>query len=411
MKLNRKIFFSWDNLITTAIVFLSMLLFPLIFQTHYLDAIRDSLADLRISDITYNELRDENEFLPDENIILINIDTLDNCKLGFIISRLKESNAKVIGICNILNKSNDLDCDEFLASEVSGINNIVFANKYQAQNDKLLFSERKLKSDNYFSQNSTQGYLNIFIDKDIRYSTAREFPPFIRNSNKIDTAFAVQIVNKFDPKLAEQLSNRGNEFEEIFYRGNARNFFRVDANEILNPEENLGFVKGKIVLLGKVGTGKPYLIKDGYFTPLNENSVGRAFPDMYEMVLQANIISMIIEGNYYYTMSFEVSIVLAIIFCYLNIVLFTIITQKSRKWYEILSLLIFMVESIFILYITVMVYHYFRINLNMTLTIFAIAISLFVFEGYKESIKPLTIRTYKRIIRLFEKKEIKESEI
>ena len=66
---------------------------------------------------------------------------------------------------------------------------------------------------------------------------------------------------------------------------------------------DLSFIKDKIVLLGFMGINlNDKTFEDIFFTPLNERYAGKSFPDMYGVVIQANIISMILNKKYINTM-------------------------------------------------------------------------------------------------------------
>ena len=83
----------------------------------------------------------------------------------------------------------------------------------------------------------------------------------------------------------------------------------------------------------------------------------------------------------------------------MNMVVFTYITVKNKKLYELLNLLIFVVESLGIFYISGLLHFGYRIDVDFTPAIFAIILSIFAFEGYNESLKPLAIQFYYKFLK------------
>lgn len=79
-------------------------------------------------------------------------------------------------------------------------------------------------------------------------------------------------------------------------------------------------------------------------------------------------------------------------------VIFTYIIVKNKKWYEIISLFVFVLESILILVVTVIGFVIYRYEMDLTMPIFALAASVFTFEIYNSSLKPLTIKMYYKFL-------------
>jgi len=128
-----------------------------------------------------------------------------------------------------------------------------------------------------------------------------------------------------------------------------------------------------------------------YYTPLNETTSGRTFPDMYETIITANIISMIITDDYFSEIDDWVVLIIAFVICYLNMVLFGYIGYRASKWYELLATITFIIESFSVAFLTVNVFYEYKIEIDLTLVILATALSIVVYELYTDSIKPFTL--------------------
>ena len=94
------------------------------------------------------------------------------------------------------------------------------------------------------------------------------------------------------------------------------------------------FLRGKIVLIGYLGENLVDSLSchDKYFTPLNENYVGRSMPDMYGVVIHANIVSMILNDSYIYNLDNYLIVFFALFLCYVNILFFEFIKVNYSLW-------------------------------------------------------------------------------
>ena len=168
----------------------------------------------------------------------------------------------------------------------------------------------------------------------------------------------------------------------------------------MNDEVFIDYFKDKIVLLGDVGRFRGYkLVEDLYFTPLNERYSGRTFPDMNRIEIQANIISRLIERKFVDEMPVWLSVFISVILCYINILIFSIISIKNKKWFEISSMLVFLAESLLIIGLTIWAYSTLNYQLRLNVALIAIAISVFAYQFYNESVKPFAILIYNKFIK------------
>jgi CHASE2 domain-containing sensor protein len=374
-----------DALQCTLLVFVSMLIFPLFFSLSFFDPFEKALSDFEITDVGFAVLHDDKDIKPDTNIVLINTLNLKFPHYLKILDLLQEYEPKVIGITNDVDKYDLSDEQKNILNERLNKSNVVYG--YYGDKEKR---DPKLSA----------GYLDIFKNKDKEFFTAREFYPKLDVNNNEEYSFALSIINKYDKNKANTLLNRNNDKERIYFKGNLEKFYWVHAVDILKEPANFIDLKDKILILGDFTADKiPYKIDQGYFTPLNEENVGRTFTDMYLIVLQANIISMILDARYYHSLPTFLSVIIAFLLCYINMIIFSRINIKYKNWYEITSVLLFLIESIIILFLTVVLFHEYDFELNLTLAIFAIALSVFVYEGYHESVKPLTLKAIDHIFK------------
>jgi len=359
---------------------------------------RDALSDFRVTDIGFSKIVEPELVLGDTSILIINIYGLKNNQLAWLIKNLSENKPKAIGINKILNQEDSFS-DSALASVLAETKNIVLSNEL-AYNPKTSRFDVILKSDDMFSDQCSSGFTNLLFDKDKRYSTVREFFPYYKIGHSNLLAFPVQIVLYSNPESAKRFL-LSNEIPETINWENYRRYASIsDFKDIVRTPEILNSARGKIVLLGTYDpendpNKNPYRLNDKYFTPLNPNYAGRAYPDMYEIDIHANIISMILHENFLYLVPDWLNFIISFIFCYLTMMLYIFIKKKIDAWYELLTVFIFVILSIIILFITIYSFHVYKIDLQLNVCLLAIAISSPVFEAYFRSVKPITTQFLK----------------
>lgn len=372
--------------------------FPLLFQFKIFEPIRQSLVDFRVTDISYSKINNTALSLADTNIVIVDIEGLSTIGIAKLINVINKSNPSVIGIDHIFQKSRNPRLDSILSIELSKVKNLVLASRLEKCSNEDEECDSIAYSDGITTEIKKTGFLNLLIGMDKSCNTIRSFYPEIKHGDKKILSFAVAVADLYNRQIVKNLLERGKDEEIINYRGGFNKFYFKEAVQILNEPEQSELFYDKIVLLGEVGAFRGYdLLEELYYTPLNNNPSGRSFPDMANVEIQANIISMMREGNYSSVMPGWLSIFIAFILCYANMLIFSYICIKNRSWYEISSLLIFFSESIAILAAIVLIFHKYNYEIRLTEALFAIALSVFVYQIYGDSVKPFVINTYNRL--------------
>jgi CHASE2 domain-containing sensor protein len=153
-------------------------------------------------------------------------------------------------------------------------------------------------------------------------------------------------------------------------------FTALDVEDVLTENFDSTLLKDKIVLMGFLGDyfGDPSW-GDKFFTPLNKKVVGRANPDMFGLVVHANIIAMILNEDYIEEMADWVPFTIAFITCYFIVALFIFIDKKAPVFFDggsvIIQILLILLTSITVIYS--FVYWGIKLDLGYTLTATAFA--------------------------------------
>jgi len=366
-------------------------------QFDSLDPIGRALADFELTDVVFSQIRKEPP--PDTNIVLVNIKELDRAGIGRQVQILSKYNPKVIGIDAFFRKKKSFEQDIQLIMSLSQVPNLVMVSELTYPNEDATCFDSLATSHPQFNQFGITGFANMKTAIE-GYKTTREFVPSFCVGDSTELSFAAQIVKYYDSTKVEPLLARGREVETINWRGNYTKFFRLDAEEVLEENFDPSLIEGKIVLLGFLGTrwlGQPSL-DDTFFTPLNDNSAGKAIPDMFGVTLHANIISMILHANYIQVIPLWLSIVIAFILVFLNVSLFFFIGSNYKVYYDLITKSLQLVEVIILLAISIVALLIFNWKMDLTLAIIAIIFSGDLTELYVGSLKPLGERAVRKIL-------------
>jgi hypothetical protein len=108
---------------------------------------------------------------------------------------------------------------------------------------------------------------------------------------------------------------------------------------------------------------------------MNPKYAGRADLDMYGAVIHANIVSMVLNRDYLDKMTEFQAIMIAIILCFLNVAVFTLIYRKMPLWYDGLTKVIQLVEVMILMAIIVGVFNWYNTRIDLFLAIVVVLLA------------------------------------
>lgn len=326
-----------DTLVCTiATTIIAGLLLLLFIHVHILDPISKAFEDFRFSDIYTSQ--NFKEKAPTNKIILVNIGNHDRADIANAINKIDESKPKVIGLDIIFKDRKDLIKDSILHVALQNSKNIVSA--YIVEDKNVVIS------DPYFKTGQA-GFINL----NQQDAVVRDFTGITKTENGTNYAFPVKVFETAG-LLNEDNKQKLEHSLKINYTGNNNSFLTFDLNEILKSDK-IPALENAIVLFGYMGspTGNPNDILDKHFTPLNSKFAGKSIPDMYGLVVHANIIKMLMEADYIYKAPKALVLVLAFICCFITIFFALLLHKKSAFTYHLLLKILELIVSIFFLYI------------------------------------------------------------
>jgi CHASE2 domain-containing sensor protein len=391
------------------------------------DPISAALSEFELTDYVFSQLRPPP--MPDSRIVLVNIgpSRRDVAAQIQIISQFKP---KVIGIDGFFNCEGGLYDTVNCPQLIDTLGNLMLANAIKEAGNVVLVS-RLLQSDSIetagvidlydsmefsdpvFSEYAYTGFANLVTgatyQEDVKI--CKSFIPKITVNGKDKLAFAVQMSYLFDSAKTKRFLARDNYEELINFRGNFEvpdvkinalrkrmnntTAFRtlcyaIDWEPFINGDYLPAMFENSIVIIGYLGDyfGDPSW-DDKFFTPLNLKVAGRANPDMFGLVVHANIVAMILNEDYVSQLEEWALFVIAFTVCFLNVALFSYIDRKFPVWFDGLSVIIQVLEIVLVSALIVFVFTTYTLKLNLTLAIASMALIGPCFDIFKSLEKTL----------------------
>lgn len=412
--------FWLDCVLATIFVFLVMIGVERLSESRIFDAldpVSQALADFELTDYAFSKLRIEDP-LADENILIVNTAHLSRAEIAQQIRVLSQFKPKLFAIDIIFACDGGLtdpeNCPQrydtlgnlILRDAIENAGVVVMAHKlWQTQAtsklnvavyDSMEHTDEILRPDNVY-----EGFVNLPTGAEHQedLKICRSVYPTVDVNDETQIAFSVKAAQLFDSAKVERFLERGNEEESINYRGNIVDphgastypgrYAVLDWYQALDPTSfEPDAVKDKIVLMGFLGADlRDTSWDDKFFTPLNKKVGGRARPDMYGVVVHANIISMILNGDFVDELEFWHQIAIAIILCFVNIILFAYIHRRFPIWFDTVSLGIQLIQILFFLILVPYVFYWFTFKLEITIALLALALAGPCFEIYISILK------------------------
>jgi CHASE2 domain-containing sensor protein len=404
------------------------------------DGMSQAFSEFEITDIVFSQLRPDP--LVDQRIILVNL-APSRGLVAQQIMKIKQHRPKVIGIDSFFDCEgglyDTLNCPQLLdtlgnlmlSNAIEEAGNVVLVSKL-LQTKKLIDKEGDVDvydsieySDPKFRIFARNAYAslptNANYQEDVKL--CRSLFPKMMVNGKRELAFSVQVAMLYDSIKANKFLARGKDEEIINFRGNVElvenklgdlqlketsstrypiMFYAVDWDQLLNDEYIKDIFEGSIVMMGGMGEfiGDPSW-EDKFYTPLNKKVAGRANPDMFGLVLHANVVAMILNEDYVDELPEWSKVVLAIIICFLTVILFIIIDHKLPMWFDTLSVTIQVVQILIISSIVVFAFQASSIKLDLGLSLAASALvgpAYDIYKGFENQIRAWLTKEPKEVL-------------
>lgn len=394
------------NFLSTFFIFVFLgLISKIPIKSDVLSPVQATFNDFELTDIAFSKLRPDTLYKADTNIVLVNIGRLDRAGIAEEIKIINRFKPRVIGIDAAFRYPKSLEVDTALAAAFAEVDNLILVSGIHKYNKETKQYDTLETSHPMFNRHALSGFANLIVESDDYYKSCRSFSPKEQVHNQIELSFPVKIAQVYRPEVVQRFLTRGNNYEFINYRGNFTSgaFYALDIADIFDPsmqEALQELIKGKIVLMGFMGENfRSRTLEDKLYTPLNENYVGKAHPDMFGVVVHANIISMLLREEYINELPRFIEIALAILFCFFNVVLFTAMISRISDWYDSFTITVQLLQTCFIMYAVVALFYMFQVKINLTLALAVVLLSSNGLELYYNIL--LRIYKHRKVFNLF----------
>jgi CHASE2 domain-containing sensor protein len=370
-----KYLYERDTVFATVSVFVLLILLGLIPINFYvLNPMKMALKDFDFNDITYAKLEKGRENPVDKRIVIVNIGHLDRAELGFLIEKVNSYEPKVIGLDIWFEGEKDAGKDSILRAVFQKTKNLVAVSVAVPENQD--FSIQK----NYFDDViAKRGYANL-IGEDI--GTIRYYSPFEKVNGKKYPQITTAIVKEYDSLAYEKMVRRKKEVETINYSRRLHQYQVIEPEDLMADNVEGDLLRNKIVLLGYINPD-PNDIEDKKFTPMNEKVAGKSLPDMNGIIVQANILSMVLDGNYITKTPAWVAWLVAILIGWIHMSLFIRYYLENHIWFHLVAKLAQVFSAIFFAYLGMLIFDKYAIKLDMKYTLYVIALAVDVIYFYE----------------------------
>lgn len=381
---------------TTLVLLLAYLISFIPFSQEYGKALHQGFADFDIYDLYYSG-KDKLNIIKNNDIVLVEIGS-DRSEIINQVRSVSRFHPKVIAIDATFEAPHDSLLDEKFSQEMKQHSNIVFA---------TAFDKEKQFVPNIFCNEGCNSSGYIDFSSNPPYSVIRSYTPFATINGKQYEAFTSAIMHKVNFEKYKKLLNRDNKVELINYEGNLNNFLNISMEELntLDSQQLRRLIENRIVLIGFFVKQMPLVLDDLYYSPLNERVSGKSFPDMYGLVVHANILSMILNGKYAILASKKAAYFFAFVITFLLNLYFTSQFHKKSHPAHAKFMVIQFLLILLILYFFLMMFTWFLYKVPLEPIIISVVLSLELLGLYKnialwlhKKYRYQTVFTHKHII-------------
>jgi CHASE2 domain-containing sensor protein len=374
------------------------------FKFDAIDPISKAFSDFDLTDIVFSRLMDDRKE-EDKNIVLINMSEppmVDRAELAQILDSINKHSPAVVAIDGFYRKLRPFadtlgetinPADSMLAKSLAETKNLVLVTGLKKYNEKKKQYDSLETSHPLFCKNAKLAFASLTTTGEGNMSeflTSRSFIPKAKVLGKTEVAFGVKIAELYAPKKAKKFLQRDNVTEFINFQGNIGYkdsekiyFPTIDFDNVLQGNFTPDMIKGKIVILGFMGKklGEKSF-DDKFYTPLNKNYVGKSTPDMFGVVVHANIVSMILKEAYIDELSDWLNTIIMVLAAFFSISLFSYFFRNFGYWYDAVTVFCQFLISFILLTSTVFIFLWYRLKIDASLAIGAVVLSGLVVEIY-----------------------------
>lgn len=382
-----------DGLFSTLLALLACYLLSLLFfNISFFNPLTKALKDFSFLDVYYAERLADGE-LVDPDIVLINIMQNDRDAIALGLSAVLDAQPKTVGFDIILKDFRGVAGDTLLG-QLLHRKNVV---------SSFIIDESGAKIENhpFFKGDGGSGFVNFNLNSE--NIVIREFEGFQEVEGNRYDAFAIAVAKEYLPSEVWDQRNLDKKLtlpRVLNYKGDINRFLTFTMDELIALEDK-NILKDKVVLMGYLGTptGNVFDVEDKHFTPLNETTSGKSLPDMYGLVVHANILSQILADDFMYKISGFWFYLILFLCAFLSSVYFIWLSRRLKISYRTVRKAVLFVFAILLVWITLLLFKN-DVVLKSTPIIFVTVFSAGFVKYYKHLVRYInTKRKFKSYLK------------
>lgn len=340
--------------------------------------IKQGFDDFSVYDLRYAET-DPTVTRMDTGITLLQIgDTRQ--EIAEELDRIAAFHPRVVGIDAIFNNPADPHTDSSLVAAARKIQHLVIASDYFRNKDTEYVHTSFFKSRVPGVQEGSYNFVEDSVD------IKRHFRPFFSLGNQPYPSLPARMLQVIAPNDYQHLLDHHKGPGTINYAGNLEHYNVVTLDRLLHPlpnEDPGDYFRDKIVFIGFFKADKPDVLEDMHFTPMNPRRGGKSFPDMYGVVIHANILEMMLGHRYVHTLCDPGVYAITFIIIFFIDIFYIRRLSRSRKHNHFLLFLLQFVLAIGLLYLSLLIFEWFNVELDPMPLLIAVVLSFEIFWLYE----------------------------
>jgi CHASE2 domain-containing sensor protein len=383
-------------IITVAILVFIWMLNLVRLNLHYLDPFNNGFKEYDVTDIVYANLS-EKRTVPAENIVIVNSGRPDRTRIAQLVNKLNAAGARVIGLDLYFNSVADLGgqknegtvADSLLREAIRAKDNVVLACTIEDENKEDDRLEGIGGVDTFFSNHATLGYGNLPSNatRTIRLVSPRE-----TIGGREVPAFSTAILGKYDKAKQQKYLARGRPVEHIYFTGHREDFIFNHLDRMLDSmtiAEVRATCQDRIVLVG-YAPDDPWAnpILDRHYTPINPSYDTKSIPDMYGIVIHANVLQMVLSEQYIRSVPRWLAFLLSVLICYANVRFFRWVYRRFHQSFHGIARGIQLLEFVVFFFLITLVFYYFRVKIDLAVGILAVLLAYDFIMIYQSLVLP-----------------------
>ncbi len=236
---------------------------------------------------------------PDTQIVIVDIGRLGRIGLAELVRQIGAAKPKIIAIDAVFPEQHSPVEDSLWKAALCEVAQQVPVCLAESLALEAPFEHSKplRVSLSQFTDCTEEAFANLLTEEPHAVRTVRRCLLYAVTQADTHYSLALRAALALDPDLRAELPKLEPQ-QRIRYRGNLAHFYYLNGVEVLHDSLPLEWLRGKAVLIG-LADPLALTMEDVFFSPLHPRPFRQSLPDMYGVVVHANILSMLMHRSFF----------------------------------------------------------------------------------------------------------------